>query len=91
LPGYLRMGELLLQNGFTFNNKPLTPHLTLARIKRLATNDSFESFLTKNRELHFGSFAISRVVLFESILNVRGSIYKPLYFKLLGSDQEETM
>jgi len=91
LPAYLRMGELLLQNGFNFNNKPLTPHLTLARIKRLATNDSFESFLTQNRELNFGSFAISRVVLFESILSVHGSVYKPLYVKFLGSGQEEAI
>jgi len=89
LPGYLRMGELLLQNGFTFNNKPLTPHLTLARIKRLATNYSFESFLTKNRQLHFGSFAVNRVVLYESVLNVRGSVYEHLYVKYLKVGQEE--
>jgi len=89
LPAYSRMGELLLQNGFTFNNKPLTPHLTLARIKRLATNYSFESFLTKNRQLHFGSFAVNRVVLYESVLNVRGSVYKHLYIKYLKVGQEE--
>jgi len=91
LPGYFRMAELLKQNGFAFNNKPLTAHLTVARIKRVVNNHSFESFLTQNRQSSFGSFAISRVVLYKSILNLSGPVYKPVYVKLLGDGQKETI
>jgi 2'-5' RNA ligase len=90
MPAYIRLGELLRQNGFPFDNKPLKPHLTLARIKSIAHNDSFELFLTQNSRLTFGSVAISRIVLYESISTPGGPVYKPLFVKLLETGRDET-
>ena len=83
LPTYSRMSELLLENGFTFGNNPLRPHLTVARIKRLENSISFQSFLSQNREVSFGQVAINHVVLYESVLTSKGSVYNPLFVNKL--------
>ena len=41
MPYYIKLGELLEENGFPFDSKPLNPHLTLARIKSLLHRESF--------------------------------------------------
>jgi len=89
LPAYSRIGELLLQNRFNFNNIPLRPHLTVARIKRLENCASFESFLSQNREVSFGSVAINRVVLYESVTTLKGTVYNPLFVKNLEAKNNE--
>ena len=89
LPAYSRMGELLLQNGFTFSNNPLRPHLTVARIKRLENYGSFNSFLFQNREVSFGSVAINHVILYESVLTSNGPVYNPLFVKNLDAKNKK--
>lgn len=84
-----RMGELLLQNGFTFSNNPLRPHLTVARIKRLENSTSFQSFLSQNREVSFGSVAINHVILYESVLTSKGPVYNPLFVNNLEVKNKE--
>ncbi len=91
LPAYSQMVELLQQNRFSFSNKLLKPHLTVARIKRLEHSASFESFLTQNQQFSFGSVAINRVVLYESISTINGPVYKPLFVKELEFVQEQTI
>jgi RNA 2',3'-cyclic 3'-phosphodiesterase len=89
LPAHTRMGELLLQNGFTFSNNPLRPHLTVARIKRLENSTSFQSFLSQNREVPFGPVAINHVVLYESVLTSKGPVYNPLFVRNLEARNKE--
>lgn len=91
LSTHSQMGELLLQNGFTFNNIPLRPHLTVARIKKLENCASIESFLSQNREVPFGSVAINCVVLYESVPTLKGSVYNPLFVKNLGIKNKEEL
>ncbi|MDO8930126.1 MAG: RNA 2',3'-cyclic phosphodiesterase [Bacteroidota bacterium] len=83
LPGRNQLGELLQQNGFPFDNKPLKPHLTLARIKFMENRTVFDSLLNDYKEFSFGSVEIDRVVLYESILTPHGSVYKPVFEKQL--------
>ena len=80
---YCQLAELLKQNGIISDNKPLKPHLTVARIKRIEDSASFESFLTQNQQFPFGSVAIDKVVLYKSISTFGGPIYKPLFVKEL--------
>lgn len=87
LPACSQMGELLHRNGFILENKPMKPHLTLARIKSLENGDGFKSFLTLNRHLTFGTVDINRVILYESILKPAGPVYKPLFVKDLETGQ----
>ena len=90
MPACSLMGELLLKNGLIPCYKPLKPHLTLARINNLRHSASFESFLNQSLPLNFGSVAINRVVLYESILKPEGPVYKPLFVKVLEIGQSES-
>ncbi|MDP2890992.1 MAG: RNA 2',3'-cyclic phosphodiesterase [Bacteroidota bacterium] len=83
IPGRKQFGDLLHQNGFLFDNKPLKPHLTLARIKYLENRTVFDSLLNDYKKFSFGTVEIDRIVLYESILTQQGPVYKPLFEKLL--------
>ncbi|MBW8331629.1 MAG: RNA 2',3'-cyclic phosphodiesterase [Prolixibacteraceae bacterium] len=83
MPAHSQLGDLLLQNGFSFDSKPLKPHLTLARIKHLNDRLVFDSLLNEFRQKTFGTVKIDRIVLFESILTQQGPVYKPLFEKPL--------
>ena len=80
---YSMLGKLLQQNGFSFDQKPLKPHLTIARVKRTDHPSAFESLLAEYRETVFDRVDMNKVVLFESISTPTGPIYKPLYQKQL--------
>lgn len=86
MPANTRMRELLQQEGFLLDDKPLKPHLTLARIKILGHRTSFESWLNEYRKLEFGFVAINQVVLYESISTPNGPDYKPLFVKELSGN-----
>ena len=79
MPARNMLGELLQQNGFVVDKKPLKPHLTLARMKSPGHSSYFDSFLTHNRQFSFGPVSINRIVLYESILSLNGPVYKPLF------------
>ncbi len=81
---YCKLAELLKQNEIISGNKLLKSHLTVARIKRIEDSASFESFLTQNQQFPFGSVAINKVVLYESISTFNGPVYKPLFAKELA-------
>ncbi len=85
MPAHAQVGELLLQNNFLFDNKPLKPHLTLARIKSLENRVSFDALMKEYQLFNFGIVAINRVVLFESILTSGGLVYKQLFVRQLLS------
>jgi 2'-5' RNA ligase len=78
-----RLGNLLQENEINFDNKPLKPHLTIARVKQLTNQDSLTAWFQEYREMKFGPIRIDRIVLFESILNPGGPEYKPVYQCLL--------
>lgn len=79
MPACARLGELLQSNGFSLDNKPLKPHLTLARVKNTGHRVSFESLLKQYHQSAFSTVLIRQIVLYESILSSGGPIYKPLY------------
>jgi 2'-5' RNA ligase len=83
IPACKRLGDLLKQHAFDFDNKPLKPHLTIARIKTLEHRDSLRDLLKHYTNFNFGTVLFDRVTLFESILTPSGPVYKPLFEKLL--------
>ena len=83
ISAYSHLGESLQQNGFSFDQKPLKPHLTIARVKRADNPSIFQLLLTEFRETIFDQVNMNKVVLFESITTPTGPIYKPLYQKQL--------
>ncbi len=87
LPSLSRLAELLRQGGFAASNKPLKPHLTLARIKSMKHRPSFDALLNQYNEFNFGPVSIDRIILYESLLTPLGPVYQPLFVKLLDTGQ----
>jgi len=83
MSAYSKLGESLQQNGFSFDQKPLKPHLTIARVKRTDNPSAFQSLLSEYQETVFDQINMSKVVLFESITTPAGPIYKSLFVKQL--------
>jgi 2'-5' RNA ligase len=79
LPPRTNLGDLLLKNGFNFDNKPLKPHLTLARVKQLTNHDALNSWFQEYRKTSFGTVKIDRIVLYESVLKPGGPEYMPVH------------
>ena len=82
-PAFSKLGELLQQNGFSFDQKPLKPHLTIARVKKADHPSAFQSLLSEYQEAVFDQVNMNKVVLFESITTSAGPVYKPLFEKQL--------
>lgn len=83
MTGYDRLTEMLLQNGISSDNKPLRPHLTLARIRNSVQGNPITSMIEKYQNYCFGTVEIKSVVLYESISTNDGPVYKPLFAKKL--------
>lgn len=83
IPARNRLGDLLQQNGFAFDNKPLKPHLTVGRIRKIMDQKVFNSLLNDYKKFEFGKIHIGHVTLFESLLTPSGPVYKPLFVKQL--------
>ena len=83
ISAYSQLGESLQQNGFSFDQKPLKPHLTIARVKKTNHPSAFQSLLDKYQETVFDRIEIKSVALFESISTIDGPVYRPLCIKQL--------
>ena len=58
--------------------KTFTPHITLARIRKLQDRGAFLSHLDREKHFGGGEFTVGSVSLFESRLTPRGSVYRKL-------------
>ena len=83
ISAYSQLGESLQQNGFSFDQKPLKPHLTIARVKKTDHPSAFQSLLDKYQKTVFDRIEIKSVALFESISTSDGPVYRPLFIKQL--------
>lgn len=75
------LARLLEQNGFIPDNKPLKPHLTLARIKNSAHLADISALVGKYGQANFGTLPVEQIVLYESTSTSDGPVYKPLFVK----------
>jgi 2'-5' RNA ligase len=64
-----------MQVGFPPENRPFTPHLTLARLKRVLRRDDFLATLKVHRETVLGQLDVDRIELVESQLHPSGARY----------------
>ena len=85
MPAQILLVQKLRQKGFILENKPLKPHLTLARIKNAAHCNSLNLLIEEHQNLDFGSVFIDRVILYESRSTLDGPVYQPLFVKELES------
>jgi 2'-5' RNA ligase len=84
IPASNDLKDLLQKLGFSLDNKPLKPHLTLARIKNTAHLSFINSLIGQYQNFDFGTVDIKCVILYESLSTPEGPVYKPLFVKNLN-------
>jgi 2'-5' RNA ligase len=77
-----RLAAGLRQAGFAIEDRPFTPHVTLARRREQARGGPPAGWPPTDRARH--TFDIDRLTLFESRLSPRGPTYTPLFHFPLG-------
>jgi RNA 2',3'-cyclic 3'-phosphodiesterase len=70
-----RLDAQLAQVGFPPENRPFTPHLTLARLKRVLHRGDFLATLKVHRETVLGQLDVDHIELVESQLHPSGARY----------------
>ena len=64
--------------GIRIEDRPFNPHLTLGRIKSINDRDNLKKVLDRSDGEVLQVVPISEVILYESILQQTGPVYKPL-------------
>jgi 2'-5' RNA ligase len=70
----------LQEYGFEMENRPLSPHVTLARIKEPKGLIGLAKIIEKSEEYAAGSFSVGDLNLFKSTLTPKGAIYTKLAY-----------
>lgn len=66
--------------GFEMENRPFSPHLTLARIKEPKGLIGLAKIMEKSEEYVAGSFSVDGLNLFKSTLTPKGAVYTKLEY-----------
>lgn len=72
------MGALARAAGFSLDEKPFSPHLTLARPKGSGYANTMSKLKKEFGEIPLGNYGITKIYLYQSILGKGGPIYKPI-------------
>jgi len=70
--------------GFTREERPFRPHLTIGRMKGERRIDGLDKAVEEHRDFAAGSFTAKEMVLFRSDLKPAGPVYTPLARFTLG-------
>lgn len=70
--------------GFLRETNEIKPHLTIGRIKFVSDKRAFQGFLLKHSKDSFGEMRVNTLVLYESILQSEGPVYKKHYEMRFG-------
>lgn len=77
------VAEALRQIGFTPEDRPFHPHLTVGRVKSSRDALGLAEVLTKRSEVTFGVMKVDRISVMRSQLSPRGPVYSALHAALL--------
>ncbi|NOU46190.1 MAG: RNA 2',3'-cyclic phosphodiesterase [Bacteroidales bacterium] len=77
-----RLGENMLNEmdaiGFKRDRQNFVPHLTLGRIREIINKPNFQQIIKSQPQQVFQKTEVSKIVLYESILQHNGPLYKEL-------------
>jgi 2'-5' RNA ligase len=82
-----RVGERLAPLGYPPEDRPFSPHLTLARIKEPRPAPHVADALKAAADRALGRVRVGRVVLFQSVLKPGGPVYTPAAVASLSVDK----
>jgi 2'-5' RNA ligase len=69
--------EAVLACGIPQDERPFSPHITLARLKP-SPSRTFDAFLDQNRNLKLPPCSVRKFTLFQSRLTPQGAVHTPL-------------
>jgi RNA 2',3'-cyclic 3'-phosphodiesterase len=75
---YEQVEKLLSSVGFRRENRPFSPHITIARVKSGRKRDEISNFLQRLVDESFGTLTVDKVRLKQSILSSSGPKYSTL-------------
>jgi len=75
---YEQLEDLMAGLGFRKENRPFSPHITIARVRTGRKRDEIAGFLRHLTEESFGTLTVDRVRLKQSILSSSGPKYSTL-------------
>ena len=75
---YEQVEKLLSPLGFRKENRPFSPHITIARVRSSRKREEMANFLQHLNDESFGSFTVAKVRLKKSILSSSGPKYSTL-------------
>ncbi|MDE1850690.1 MAG: RNA 2',3'-cyclic phosphodiesterase [Candidatus Micrarchaeota archaeon] len=76
---YEQLGRALVSRGFELEPGKYTPHVTLARVKRVKNPAALVLQIRSHAETEFGSFMVKSIKLKSSELTGEGPVYTDLY------------
>lgn len=82
---YHQLKEKIEMAGIKIEERPYTPHLTIARVKehdRIVVRE-INDIISRNKETLFGTFKCGAIKLKKSTLTNEGPVYEDLYLKSL--------
>jgi 2'-5' RNA ligase len=81
---YHKLEKAFAALGHLPEGRPFNPHLTLGRVKSPANRHRLAKLLEALPPLNWPPFKVSEIILFQSTLTPKGSIYTPLQVIPLG-------
>jgi 2'-5' RNA ligase len=73
----------LKKAGFTIEDRPFSPHLTIGRVKSLKDRNALKTLIDEYRDVELQRIQVENIILYESILKQSGPEYRPVStFKL---------
>ena len=75
---YEQVEKLLYTLGFKRENRPFSPHITIARVRSIRKRDEIANFLQHLSDESFGTITVDKVQLKQSILSSSGPKYSTL-------------
>lgn len=70
------VGAALKQTGYQPEERPYSPHITLARFKEAPSALTLRQYLDNHRQFHVDSFPVEQFILYRSTLAPGGAIYQ---------------
>jgi 2'-5' RNA ligase len=76
---YSETEKMFADLGFAKENRPFTPHITVARVRSAKNRTEMAEFLKSLSEKSFGSVHLEKVRLKQSVLSSKGPKYSTLF------------
>lgn len=86
---YKSLFEELKAAGMRTEQRPYTPHITIARVRRPNGKVNVREFLDENANRGFGRFLCESIKLKRSVLTGTGPIHTDMYVKYLATNQKQ--